>query len=348
MGFVTWLVDTADGYLASAAETQFAAIAATLGGVIAAAATLVIILVLVNMAYQYRSMDGRSAFELCAKLALITIFALYWVQFNYVASAILIGIDTIAGSLISSIGGPAVGPSGTFAEEFDRILNALSQYLNAVGENLNWMTGALIDALGVLLISLLGCLAAFILVGSRMMIAILLGLAPIMIFLTMFEVMKDYFARWLSTTISFAIFPVFVAGIFATIIGITNALLATLANPENADSIGALLPFFMMILMAKGFILATPLLVRSVSGNIIMPAVNTGVGTAVGVASGAANTRGVQYRRATGNMTGAETVGAGLRQAPGALRDVTTNAGVQLQRISERARRLTSREDPRR
>ena len=127
MGFVTWLVGTADGYLASAAETQFAAIAATLGGVIAASATLVIILVLVNMAYQYRSMDGRSAFGLCAKLALITIFALNWVQFNYVASAILNGIDTIAGSLISSIGGPAVGPSGTFAEEFDDILNALSR-----------------------------------------------------------------------------------------------------------------------------------------------------------------------------------------------------------------------------
>lgn len=356
MGFVTWLVETSDEFLSSAAETQFGAIAATLGTILTVSATLLVILVAINMSVQVRSMDGRTAFMLCTKLVLITIFATNWVQFNSLSSAILSGIDSVAGSLIASIGGPPPGPSGTFAEEFDRIIEALTAYLNAVGESMHWMAGALMETVGFLLISLLGALAAFILVGARMMIAILLGLAPIMIFLTMFEVTKDYFTRWLSATVSFAMFPVFLAGIFATIIGTTKALILKLSNPEDIYTIGAVIPFFMMVLMAKGFILATPFLVKAVSGNIVMPAVTHGVSGSADFARGFANTEGVRARARVGARTTGEVLGAGVRQTPGALRaapaavrSTVATSGERIQRIAERAKRLGPREpDPKR
>ena len=66
------------------------------------------------------------------------------------------------------------------------------------------------------------------------------------------------------------------AGVFATITGVSRALLAELGDPEGASNIGALIPFFMMVLMAKGFIIATPFLVRAISGNIMMPALSAG------------------------------------------------------------------------
>ena len=147
-------------------------------------------------------------------------------------------------------GGGSPGPSGTFAEEFDDLIAALGEYLNAAGSELNWMAGALLDTLGVLLLSILGGLAAFIVVASRLMIALLIGIAPVMIFLTLFEVTKDYFARWLSALISFAMYPIVVAGVFATITGVSRALLAKLGDPEGASNIGALIPFFMMVLFA--------------------------------------------------------------------------------------------------
>ena len=109
------------------------------------------------------------------------------------------------------------------------------------------------------------------------MIALLVGIAPIMIFLTLFDVTKDYFARWLSALISFGIYPVVIAGVFATIIGVSNALIAELGDPDSASTIGAVVPFFMMIFMAKGFIIATPFLVRAISGNIVMPALSGGL-----------------------------------------------------------------------
>lgn len=138
------------------------------------------------------------------------------------------------------------------------------------------------------------------------MIALLIGIAPVMIFLTLFEVTKDYFARWLSALISFAMYPIVVASVFATITGVSRALLAELGDPEGASNIGALIPFFMMVLMAKGFIIATPFLVRAISGKIMMPALSAGFGGSYAFARGLAGSQQVYNRYAIGGATGAE------------------------------------------
>ncbi|MFA8388292.1 MAG: type IV secretion system protein [Pelagibaca sp.] len=314
MSIVTYFVETSQGYLDSAAETQFGAVAATVGTILALGTTLVLLLVFINVIYQYRAMDGRTAFWFAVKIGLITVFALNWVQFNVITSAVLSGIDSIAGSLVGSVGGGRPGPSGTFAEEFDALISVLGDYLNAAGSELNWMAGALLDVLGVLLLSILGGLAAFILVASRLMIALLIGIAPVMIFLTLFDVTKDYFARWLSALISFALYPIVVAGVFATIIGVSSALIAALGNPESASNIGALIPFFMMVLMAKGFIIATPFIVRAISGNIMMPALTAGLGGAVDFGRGLGGSRQAYNRYLIGGATGAEYAGLRARQ----------------------------------
>ena len=279
MSVVSYIVDEAQGFLDDAAETQFGAVGATVGTITTLGATLVLILVCINMVFQYRAMDGRTAFWLAVKIVLIGIFAQNWTQFNALSAAILNGIDSIAGSLIAAVGGGAPGPSGTYAEEFDRMIARFGDYLNAAGEELNWMAGAILSNLGVFLLSLLGALAAFLMVASRLMIALLLGLAPIMIFLTLFEVTKDYFARWLSAVVSF---------------------------PTAAPNIGALVPFFMMVLMAKGFIIATPFIVRAVSGNIMMPAISGGLGGAYTFGRSAFGSQQAQNRYLMGGATGSE------------------------------------------
>mgnify|MGYP002628004528 CR=1 FL=1 len=357
MSVVTYFVETAEGYLNTAAETQFGSVAATVGTLIVLSSILLVILVFINMAYQYRSMDGRTAFWLAAKISLVAVFATNWVQFNVFSSAILNGIDSIAGALVASVGGGVPGPSGTFAEEFDTLIASLGDYLNAAGSELNWMAGAMLDILGVLMLSILGGLAAFILVASRLMIALLIGMAPIMIFLTLFEVTKDYFARWLSALISFAIYPIVVAGVFATITGVARALLGELGDPEGASNIGALIPFFMMILMAKGFIIATPFIVRAISGNIVMPAMTSGMGGAYAFGRAAGGSTQAYNRMSVGAASGAEMVAIrgrqmlGLqppnerpRQQPASNTNPSppqpTGTGQKMQRMQDRANRL--------
>ena len=316
MSFHGSLIQT-QGFLDDAAETQFGAVAATVGTITTLGATLVLLLVAINMVVQYRSMDGRTAFWLGVKIILIGIFAQNWSQFNALSTAILNGIDSIAGSLIAAVGGGAPGPSGTYAEEFDRMIARFGDYLNAAGEELNWMAGAILSNLGVFLLSLLGALAAFLMVASRLMIALLLGLAPIMIFLTLFEVTKDYFTRWLTALVSFAMYPIVIAGVFSTITGVSTSLLGELGDPTAAPNIGALVPFFMMVLMAKGFIVATPFIVRAISGNIMMPAMTGGLGGSYEFGLGFTGSRQARNAYLVGNASGATAAGLRARAMVG-------------------------------
>ena len=89
MSVVTYFVETAEGYLDTAAESQFGAVAATVGTLLVLGTTLVVILVFINMIYQYRAMDGRTAFWLAVKVGLIGVFAANWVQFNALALSLI-------------------------------------------------------------------------------------------------------------------------------------------------------------------------------------------------------------------------------------------------------------------
>ena len=331
MGVVTWMVETTDSYLDGAAETTFGTVASQVGGIIAIGSTLAVIAVFVNMALQVRSMDGRTAFWFAIKLTLITLFALNWVQFNVIASAITNGLDQLAGGMIAGLGGGGAG-SAYFATAFDDLIGEFGSYLNAAGDNMHWMAGALIGAIGAFLLGVIGALCGLVLIFAKIMLAFMIGIAPIMIALSLFEVTKDYFLRWLSSTASYALYPLVIAGVFSTVVGMSQSLLAELGDPDGASNIGALIPFFMMMFLAGGMILATPLIVRAISGNFMMaaPPNMPGVG---GFAKGLAGTKGSRARARFGSRSTGELAGAGIRQAG-------TAAGSAVQRVADRAKRL--------
>ena len=101
-------------------------------------------------------------------------------------------------------------------------------------------------------------------------------------------------------------YPIILAGVFSIIIGVSRSLLFELGDPTAAPNIGALIPFFMMVMMAKGFILATPFIVRSVSGNIMMPAMGAGIGGGYAFARAAMGSQQARNRYLMGTATGAE------------------------------------------
>lgn len=339
MGVVSWMVGSADDFLAAAAESQFGAVAANIGTITLLMVTLSLIGLCLNMAFQVRSLDGARFFWYLIKLTLIGIFAFDWTRFNAVASAVIGGLDYIAGALVASVGGSGAGASH-FAAEFDNLIEAFATYLNAIGNNLGWMTGAILGGIGLILLSILGFMTGTVLIFAKMMLSLMLGLAPVMIALSLFEATKDYFHRWVSTTVSYAFYPVVIAAMFSTVIGMANALLAQMGDPESAANIGALIPFFVMVFLAKGLVAATPLIVRGLSGNFMVvagPAVAAG---AAAVSRGLVNTRGVQVRERMGSLSTGEAIGRQIATHTPAVASAATAAGGQIARIAARARRL--------
>ncbi|MFC0159155.1 MULTISPECIES: type IV secretion system protein [Mameliella] len=339
MGVVSWMVGTADAFLADAAESQFGAVAGNIGTIVLLMVTLSAIGLFINMAFQYRSMDGASFFWYLMKLMLVGLFAFNWVQFNAVANAVIGGLDYVAGALISSVGGGGAGAT-YFATEFDKLIAEFSAYLNAIGSNLNWMTGAILGGIGLVLLSLLGFMTGIVLIFAKMMLTLMLGLAPVMIALSLFEATKDFFHRWVSTTVSYAFYPVVIAAMFSTVVGMANALLAQLGDPGSATNIGSLIPFFVMVFLAKGFVAATPLIVRGLSGNFMVVAGPNAFGGAAAVARGMVNMSSVQRRARIGALTTGEKIGRGVAQSPPAVISISRNASAQVGRMSERAKRF--------
>jgi type IV secretion system protein VirB6 len=325
MGVVSWMVGTADGFLADAAESQFGAVASNTGTIVLLMVTLSLIGVCINMAFQFRSMDGASFFWYLLKLVLIGLFAFNWANFNTVANALIGGLDYVAGALVSSVGGGGAGATH-FADEFDILIEKFSQYLNAIGSNLNWMTGAILGGIG--------------LIFAKMMLTLMLGLAPIMIALSLFDATKDFFHRWVSTTISYAFYPIVIAAMFSTVVGMANSLLAQLGDPNSATNIGSLVPFFVMVFLAKGLVAATPLIVRGISGNLMVAAAPAIISGSAGVMRGLVNTSGVQGRARIGALTTGEAIGRGAVRAPAAMQSAAVTASAQVVRIAERAKRL--------
>jgi type IV secretion system protein VirB6 len=140
------------------------------------------------------------------------------------------------------------------------------------------------------------------------MLAFMIDIAPIMIALSLFDISKDYFHRWLSSTVSYALYPLIIAGVFSTVVGMSRSLMAELGDPSGASNIGALVPFFMM---------AGPPSIPGPSG----------------FAKGLIGTKGSRARARFGSRSNAEIAGAGIRQAGGATVSL-------VQRVAERAKRL--------
>ena len=344
MGFVSWMVDFADSTLDAAAQSSFAALAGAMGGIVVVSSTLLIVLLLVSFALQTRSMDGRTAVLLLVRLVLINVFALNWVQFNTLASAVTDGLDQLGGAMVQAVGGG--GPEGTagFAQAFDILLDEFAEYLNAATEEMGWMGGAMITGVGALAMGIVGALAGGVLIFAKIMLALMIGLAPVMIAASIFEATKDYFHRWLSSLVGYAMYPLVIAGVMSTIIAMARNMMDRLGDPYDAGSIGALLPFFAMIFMAAGMIVAIPLIVRALSGNVVMANAPSLLGAAGGAlaqgragAAGLFNTHGYQARYASGRASPAEMVGAGARRV---LDTATASRGTGYAQASQVAQML--------
>lgn len=264
MGIVSFIVDSANDSLSSIAESQFGLIASSMGTTVILMSSLALVLLFANMALQIKPMDGADLFPVLIKIGLINALAFDWVHFNYISGQIVAGLDNIAGLIIGSITGETGSGAVFFAERFDELTAELTDYANQIGANMNWMAGAMMSVL----MTVLSGAAALMLVLSKMVVTLLIGIAPVMITLTLFKVTQDYFNRWLSALIAWSLYPIVIAGVFSVIFGLLNMLQVAVGGADEVTTIGTAIPFLAMILLSLVLIYFIPVIVRTLSGDI--------------------------------------------------------------------------------
>lgn len=282
MGFVEQLLTLVITTLNQVAENQFGAIASGIGTTFHLGATLIIICALINMALQIRPAPLSTMFPIIIKLMLINYFALNWSNFDSIASAVFDFVDRIAGSLIGSITGNNA-QFDTIAQQLDNTIEDLSNFGNFAIDNLGYIYGGFIAFCVFVLLGILGCACALIMVMSRIVFTLHLGIAPIMIILSMWGPTKGYFDRWLSSGITFLFYPVIVAGIFSIMIGVADTMIANITGGGGVVIVSQILQAVMLMFVCIVLAYLTGSLAVSMTGNFslgaVVGAVSSGIGT---------------------------------------------------------------------
>ena len=267
--------DAVVSFLNAVGQSQFGAVSAALGLFGQLMATFLALLVVMNAAMQVQPVLWSDAIRMCVKLILIALFFQNWSQFNSVANTVFAFLETVGGALIASVngaspamdGGIAAEGYGSFAAEFDELTKSLGEFAGNAASNLGVVGGPVFNALFLFLMGLFSAVATALLIASRVALTILIGIAPMMILLSMFDFTKSHFERWLSAMFTFALFPVVISGVFATIIGLIKSAITSLGDPTGITSVGELVPVIMAILLCTLLLTVTPILVAAITGN---------------------------------------------------------------------------------
>lgn len=267
MGVVEEFVGSAKDQLDSVAASSFGAVLNGMGNLAAVMATLAVVMLGVNMILQYRPMSAGQIVVTFIKLIAIGSIGLVWGQFNMIASAVENGVDSIASHLLGEFGGSRV-PSDNLAGAMDTFISTFANKANQVMEPMGWMAGAIMSVVVFLSMGSIAALAALLLIFGQVMVTVYIGIAPIFIVLSMFEITKDYFNRWLQGTVSYMLYPLVTAVMLGGLIRIVMGYMDTLST-SMTDSISDFIPFIACMVIMIVCTLCIPMIVSSLSGMIM-------------------------------------------------------------------------------
>lgn len=354
MSAVQTIVGSAESFLTNAARSTFLGLVEASGTLVGTMAVLAVALVGINMMLQLRPMTWGHALSLMIKLALIGIFAWNWTQFWTVSGGIQKAIEATAGGILASSGNGLSGPTITdgFASGIDQMMDKFTlAATNIAAEMGGWFVTAIVSGICLLLIGTISAISAMLILFPKVVITVLLGLAPIMIALTLFEATKGFFERWVSACVSWSLYPLFIASIFSIMISMGNDMVDRIGT-DSFGSIGAFVPFIVLMILILLCMALLPSLVSSVSGNMQMMGLaavglmaGRSVASYVGGAKNTASAVKTTAQAAQQTYRGENAIGRSARAfaAHPAVFQTTTGVAESINRMQEKARSLAKK-----
>ena len=114
--------------------------------------------------------------------------------------------------------------------------------------SLQSFASALVGLACVIVIALFLAVATFTIILSKVFLWLVLGIAPLMILLLLFDASSRYFSGWLSAAVMYAMLQVLVYSFLAFYLTVTQPIFASLGNAIASGQVdwGALAPFFLV------------------------------------------------------------------------------------------------------
>lgn len=263
MGIIRDILSEVDNAIDSVAEAGFIQAAGQVGDVISIGAGVLLVLLGVNAVMQLRPMTFGSGFAFGIKVALVGLFAQSWDNFS-VIYAIATDVPDAIGARILSL--TASGDEAGVYESLDSMVNRITAYGDAIGDNAGWVFGAVLGAIFFVLSAIFAAVTAGIIAFAKIVFTLMIVIAPFMILASLFKPTQSLFEAWSRATIGYALMPVAAAGAAGIIVAIAESIGASSADPDNVATISLILPFLVILILSAGIMASVPYIASNLTG----------------------------------------------------------------------------------
>ncbi|MBO9443906.1 type IV secretion system protein [Phaeobacter italicus] len=263
MGIIRDILSEVDDAIDSVAEAGFIQTAGQVGDVISVGAGILLILLGVNVVMQLRPMSFGSGFAFGIKVALVGLFAQSWDNFS-VIYAIATDVPDAIGARILSL--TASGNEAGVYESLDSMVNRITAYGDAIGDNAGWVFGAVLGAIFFVLSAIFAAVTAGIIAFAKIVFTLMIVIAPFMILASLFKPTQSLFEAWSRATVGYALMPVAAAGAAGIIVAIAESIGASSADPDNVATISLILPFLVILILSAGIMASVPYIASNLTG----------------------------------------------------------------------------------
>ena len=327
MGIIRDILSEVDNAIDSVAEAGFIQAAGQIGDVISIGSGVLLILLGVNVVMQLRPMTFGSGFAFGIKVALVGLFAQSWDNFSTIYGIATDVPDAIGARILSLT---ASGDEAGVYESLDSMVNRITAYGDAIGDNAGWVFGAVLGAIFFVLSAIFAAVTAGIIAFAKIVFTLMIVIAPFMILASLFKPTQSLFEAWSRATIGYALMPVAAAGAAGIIVAIAESIGASSADPDNVATVSLILPFLVILILSAGIMASVPYIASNLTGVVGIASnaigltglarqgvVNVGEYGTGGAARMATGKTPYELQRATSD--GVVRTGQVIRQTPGAV-----------------------------
>lgn len=300
MALVERILGDLDAAVLGVGEQYFTSTATALDPMLTIVTTLLIVMIGVGTALGAYSMSMRDAWQLISRIVLIFLFARSWTNFGVIYDALSSASGNLAMSFFDS-------GEASPAAAMDKFAAQMSDVTDGAARSVSSIMRGLVAALLFLILALL--MAAYVLIVgfSKIMIAFLLGVAPLAMIATIFDRTKNLFEAWLTSFVGYLLYPVAAAAVIGAVVSMASEQFTPQARVEN---LSMLLGFLCITFVGIFALLSIPTAASHITGTFhlanfapqALRLVSQPLTAPAGAAARAAGARGAAF--ASGAVTG--------------------------------------------
>ena len=330
MEFIGTIVTLIDSRILEIASQTFTRLAEILTGGLEILAVLLIVLYGINVLFRFTAFSFPQLIGIMIRIGAIYMFLFSWDNFNVIYSAGTSLFDTVGNTVRDFVAGPASDDSGDAATD---MFQTLAEVIDLVVNGNSVLARALVGAFLFVVLGILAVVYILVVAYAKLLLAVLISIAPLMGFFLLFTRTRSMFEAWLAAVFGYLIYPIAIGAVIGIIAGL---LLHITVEIDANTSLLSVLGFITVAGLGIKMLSDVPSIASSLTGQF-------NLGSMAGTASAAVNPMGAVRNRARSFATGYLTGRTPMMQAR-ATDKAYANYGMAARGVSpERGRAMQAK-----